>query len=455
VTTVRVERRSVVPAPVDAVWAWHGRPGAFERLTPPWEAVEVLARDPRGIVDGAEVTLRVHQGPLPLTWVARHAVPEPGRGFDDTQVRGPFAAFHHARRFDPTDATHTTIADTITAEPPLGPLGAVAGPHIRSTFERMLRWRHAILHDDLEQQMTTPLAPMRIAITGATGLVGRALAPFLTTQGHTVVPVSRRALPGGIQWQPASDRLDAAAWDGLDAVIHLAGENIADGRWSDDRKRALTTSRTGPTALLARTLAALDRPPSVLLSASAIGIYGDGGDEVLTEQSPPADDFLGSLGQAWEAAADPARDAGIRVVHPRFGLILTPAGGVLDRMLTPFRLGAGGTLGAGRQWMSWVAIDDVLGAIHHALATPTIAGAMNVVAPTPVRNSEFTRVLAAVLSRPAILPAPAIALRLVFGEMADALLLASQRVTPSVLQQTGYRFRQPALEPALRHLLGR
>jgi uncharacterized protein (TIGR01777 family) len=303
--------------------------------------------------------------------------------------------------------------------------------------------------------MTTNERPMRIAITGVTGMVGRALAPMLTKAGHTVVPVSRQPLPGGIQWHPANGHLDPEGFEGCDAIIHLAGANIAGGRWSDDRKRLLRESRVATTLLLSRTLAALDRPPRVLISASAIGIYGDTGDQVVAESSPPAGDFLGQLGAEWEAAADPARQAGIRVVHPRFGLILSPAGGVLDRMLTPFRLGVGGRLGDGQQWMSWVAIDDVLGTCQLALEDAGIRGPLNVVAPEPVRNLEFTETLARVLARPAILPVPAFVLRTLFGEMADALLLASQRVEPAVLASSGYRFRQPRLEPALRHLLGR
>ena len=447
-----VTRRSHLPAPPERVWAWHRRPGAFERLVPPWERVEVIARDPRGIVDGAEVALRVQLGPLPLTWVARHEVPNPGQGFVDTQLRGPFAAFRHERRFEADGEGGCWLTDEIRATPPFGPLGAVAEPHLRRTLERMLRWRHRILLDDLGAPEVTP---MRIAITGATGLVATALAPMLTAAGHEVVPVSRRQLPGGIQWAPERGHLDPEPFEGLDAVLHLAGANIAGARWSPERKRLLRESRVGPTQLLARTLAVLDRPPRVLLSASAIGIYGDGADRQLDEGTPPGDDFLGELGAEWEAAAAPARDAGIRVVHPRFGLVMTPAGGLLERILPIFRLALGGRLGDGRQWMSWVAIDDVLGACLHALADDHLAGPVNVVAPAPVTNDAFTRTLARVLGRPAILPAPASALRLAFGEMADALLLAGQRVEPRALAESGYRFRQPDLEDALRHLLGR
>lgn len=302
----------------------------------------------------------------------------------------------------------------------------------------------------------TAAAPtsLRIAITGATGMVGTALTPILTAAGHVVVPVSRQPLAGGIRWDPARGHLDPEPFEGFDAVIHLAGASIAGARWSDDRKRLLRESRVGPTLLLARTLAALDRPPEVLVSASAIGIYGDRSDTTLDEGASTGNDFLGKLGVEWEAATTPAAEAGIRVVQPRFGLILTPAGGLLARILTPFRLGVGGRLGDGRQWMSWVAIDDVIGACQAALANPGIRGPVNVVAPSPVRNAGFTETLARVLARPALLPVPAVALRLAFGEMADALLLASQRVEPAVLETAGYRFRLPALEPALRHLLG-
>ncbi|MEO8480111.1 MAG: TIGR01777 family oxidoreductase, partial [Gemmatimonadota bacterium] len=215
------------------------------------------------------------------------------------------------------------------------------------------------------------------------------------------------------------------------------------------------TSRVQPTSLLANMLATLSRPPRTLISASAVGIYGDRGDEELTEESATATDFLGQLARDWESAAEPAAAAGIRVVHPRFGLILTPAGGVLDRLLTPFRLGVGGALGDGRQFMSWISIDDVLGAIYHLLAHDAISGPANVTAPTPVRNEDFTNTLGHILQRPTIIPVPAFALRAVFGEMADALLLASQHAEPAVLSGSGYRFRYPELEGALRHLLGR
>ena len=294
---------------------------------------------------------------------------------------------------------------------------------------------------------------MRIAITGASGFIASALAPVFTSAGHVVVPVSRRAQRGGVQWDPERGEIDAAALEGLDAVVHLAGAGLADRRWSTRRKRVLRQSRITPTTLLATTLATLRDPPSLLVSMSAVGIYGDGHDQPLTEASPTGDDFLAELCRDWEAAADPARAAGIRVVHPRMGLVLSPDGGALPRLLLPFRLGIGGRLGSGRQWMSWIALDDALAGLGHCISSDSLNGPVNLVAPHPVTNADFTTTLAAALRRPAILPVPALALRAAFGELAVATLLTSQRAVPRVLESSGFRFRFDTLGPALDHLL--
>jgi uncharacterized protein (TIGR01777 family) len=279
---------------------------------------------------------------------------------------------------------------------------------------------------------------------------------WLTAEGNSVLRLVRREPGAGeVGWDPAKGQIDREALEGLDAVIHLAGDSIAASRWTPARKAELRRSREEPTRLLAETLAALRRPPATLVCASAIGCYGDRGAELLSEKSPAAEDFLGSLCQGWEAAAQPARDSGIRVVHARFGLVLSRAGGALAPMLRPFRLGLGGRLGPGTQFMSWVTMDDVLGAIAFLLSTPEMSGPVNVTAPEPVTNADFTRTLGRVLRRPTLAPAPAFALRLVFGEMADALLLSSTRVLPQRLIEAGYQFRFESLEPALRHVLGR
>ena len=412
----------------------------------------MLARDPRGIVEGARVTLRIMKGPVPITWVAKHVDVQSGRGFSDVQDRGPFRAWRHERRFEDTTAG-AVLDEEIAATLPFGPLGALAAPAVRRSLSAMLRWRHAVLAHDLEQRMTTPLTPQRIAITGASGFIASVLIPMLTTEGHTVVPISRGAGTDGIQWDPERGTLDPAALEGIDAIIHLAGAGIADRRWTSARKRELRASRTKPTALLARTIASLREPPRVLISMSAVGIYGDAGDSVLTEDTPSGTDFLSELGREWEAAADPARAAGIRVVHPRMGIVLSPGGGALSKLLLPFRLGVGGRLGSGRQWMSWIAIDDALAGLRHCLADERLSGPVNLTAPQPVTNREFTKALAQVLRRPSLFPVPAFVLQAMFGDMAEATLLASQRAVPARLESVGFQFRYPDIRSALRHVL--
>jgi uncharacterized protein (TIGR01777 family) len=298
---------------------------------------------------------------------------------------------------------------------------------------------------------------MRVLVSGASGLLGSALVPTLSADGHTVTRLVRSAPRPGqaeIPWNPAARSIGTPALEGLDAVVHLAGDNIASGRWTAAKKASIRNSRVQGTTVLCEALAQLVKPPTVLLSASAIGYYGDRGETTLREESPPGTGFLADVCQAWEAATAPAAQRGIRVVHLRFGMVLSPAGGALAKMLTPFRLGLGGVVGTGKQYMSWIALDDVLGAIHHALRTETLQGPVNVVAPSAVTNQAFTTTLGKVLRRPTRLPLPAFTVRLMFGEMGDALLLASTRVAPVRLMASGYTFQYPALEQALQHLLG-
>ena len=296
---------------------------------------------------------------------------------------------------------------------------------------------------------------MRIMVTGATGLVGSALVPFLAAGGHEVVRLGRSVpAPGDIRWDPAAGVLDGNAMEGLDGVVHLAGENIASGRWTAEKKRRIQESRVNGTRLLAETLAALERPPRVLVSASAIGFYGDRGGEELAEGSPAGVGFLPEVCREWEAATGAAERKGVRVAHARLGIVLSKDGGALAKMLTPFRLGAGGNIGNGRQYMSWITLDDTVAAMGHLLATESAAGPVNVVAPAPVTNGEFTRTFGRVLRRPTLFPMPGFAARLAFGEMAEALLLASTRVKPAGLLGSGFAFRHNSLEEGLRHVLG-
>jgi uncharacterized protein (TIGR01777 family) len=299
---------------------------------------------------------------------------------------------------------------------------------------------------------------MRILVSGSTGFLGTALLETLQGQGHSIARLVRpgtsqksvaEVRAGSVSWDPVAGQFDAAAAEGVDALIHLAGASIAGGRWNATRKELLRTSRIDATRHLIGALSKLQRPPRVIVAASAIGYYGNRGDETLTEASPPGNDFLAVACREWETEAARGAEFGARVVNLRFGIILAAHGGALPRMAMPFKFGAGGRLGDGRQWMSWVTLQETVSIVQFALATSALAGPVNAVAPNPVRNSEFTRVLAKTLHRPALFPAPAFALRLALGEMADALLLISQRVMPSRLADSGYKFSQPNLADAL------
>jgi uncharacterized protein (TIGR01777 family) len=297
---------------------------------------------------------------------------------------------------------------------------------------------------------------MRVAITGANGLIGSAIKARLVEDGDEVLSIGRyhAKRPPDIRWSVPHAQLNPAALEGLDAVIHLAGEPIV-GKWTPAKKRAIYDSRVDGTRLLAATLAGLQIKPSVLISASAVGYYGDRGDEVLTETSEQGEGFLPEVCKAWEASSSPAADAGIRVVNPRLGVVLSVQGGALKQMLLPFKLGVGGPLGNGSQWMSWVGLDDVVGAVLHMIANDALSGPVNLVSPKPVTNKQYTRTLGGVLKRPAVLQVPKFAARLAFGKLADEALYASQRVEPGVLKESGYAFKYPELRGALQAALSR
>lgn len=296
---------------------------------------------------------------------------------------------------------------------------------------------------------------MKVLVSGASGLIGGALARRLMAAGHDVIPLVRRApQPGerGVRWDPEAGTIDRPALEGADVVVHLAGENVF-GRWNAAKKQRIRESRVRGTRLVSEALAVLARKPEVLLAASAIGYYGDRGDEALTEQSPPGGDFLAQVSRDWEAATEPARRAGIRVVNLRFGVVLSRSGGALATMLPPFRLGLGGPVGSGKQMLSWVTLDDAIGAILHVLHDGSFTGPVNVTAPNPVTNREFAKALGRVLGRPAIVPVPAFALRLAFGSEGAEMLQSGQRVLPARLLASGFQFQDVEAEAALRRLL--
>lgn len=455
----RFTKESRIGVPAKELFRWHASGAAFERLLPPWEKVRVVERT-GGIQGGGKAFLEVQQGPILWKWTAVHRDFIPDKQFVDEQVSGPFKKWAHTHQTLENPDGSSLLRDDIDYQAPWGPLGSLlADGYLRHRLERTFTFRHARTRQDLER--LHPYAgqkPLRIALTGSAGLVGTALRRFLSCGGHEVWPLVRRIPLEGkreIFWDPVRSAIDRSSLEGMDAVIHLAGENIGAGRWSPKRKEGILQSREQGTRLLVETLAALRNPPKVLLSSSAIGFYGDRGAEVLDEQSPAGHGFLSEVCQAWEAACEPARKAGIRVCHVRTGIVLSPLGGALAKMLPPFWMGGGGVIGSGDQWMSWISLEDLVGIFHFLIHSKDIEGPVNATAPGALTNRDFTKILGRVLGRPTVLPLPGSVVRMIFGEMGQALLLEGQRVEPHKLLKGGFRFLYPELEPALRWELGR
>lgn len=378
-------------------------------------------------------------------WVLRCEQAE-DEGLSWVMEQGPLRELRFRRRLS-ADGDGCAIEDELSWEPE----GDV------ERVERALRFQHARLADDLERHAGCGRGGLTVAVSGATGLIGRALVAFLTSGGHTVRPMVRGAArEGGIRWSPSEGTIDRGALEGVDAVVHLAGAPIGGRRWTEAYKQEILRSRVDGTRLLSEALAGLERPPEVLVSGSAVGFYGDTGPHRVTEDDGSGESFLAEVCRAWEAATEPARAAGIRVVNLRTGIVLAADGGALGPMLPAFRAGLGGPVGGGEQYVPFIARDDIVPVIHRALCDRRLSGPVNAVAPEPVPQREFARALGHVLGRPAVVPTPALALRLAMGrEMADALVLHGQRVLPDRLQRIGFRWAHPELEEALRFELGR
>ena len=445
-----IEYASIVDHPLDEVFAWHTRPGAMRRLVPPWQPMRVI-KETESLADGTAI-LGLPGG---LRWVARHdpAGYQPPNQFVDvlssdglmTMPPRVIGWWRHTHRFSEAGPGKTRMLDEVDT--------TVPGPALRSTFA----YRHRQLAEDLAAHRDAAAAgagQLVIAITGSSGLVGTALAAFLSTGGHRVIRLVRGAPANENErrWEPDNPAPDLLS--GVDALVHLAGESIA-GRFTESHRRAIRESRIGPTRLLSE-IAAATPGLRVFVSASAIGFYGhDCGDTLLDETSPRGKGFLADVVADWEAATAPAADTGRRVVMVRTGIVQSAAGGTL-RLLRPlFAAGLGGRLGSGRQWLSWIGIDDLLDIYYRAIYDSRLAGPVNAVAPNPVRNADYTRALASTLKRPALLPVPSFGPRVLLGRQgAVELAEANQRVTPAALQALGHRFRQPTVEDALAHQLG-
>jgi uncharacterized protein (TIGR01777 family) len=431
------EFRTELPVSAAEAFRWHTRPGAFLRLSPPWGRVEVREAAV-GIKNGARVVMRVGTPLISVRWIAAHRGYEEGRRFVDEQESGPFARWVHEHHFEDWGPGRSLLVDRIDYTIPFGAAGElVAAAFVRRNLDRVFRYRAEVTAGDLSRHAPyLERPPLKIAITGASGLVGTQLAAFLTAGGHEVLRVPR-------------GRIDHESLEGLDAVVHLAGENIARGRWTDERKAEILSSRVGGTKRLAEALTVLRTPPTVFLSASAVGYYGYRGERNGDEGAAPGSGFLADVAKAWEEATAPARAAGIRIVNMRFGVILTARGGALAKMRPPFKLGLGGPIGDGRQGVSWIALDDVIYAIHHLIRNDGLSGPVNVVAPDPLPQREFALALGRALHRPAVIPLPAPVVKALFGQMGEEILLGGQFVEPKVLLKSGFTWSAPGLDQAL------
>lgn len=430
-------------------------------MVPPWQRVRILAHG--GIQKGQRSVLKMK---IPFTpfwkkWVAEiieHQEDEAEYLFSDLARKSPFSYWKHTHRITPENENSCILEDEVHFKLPLSDLTHRFFEHkMRQSLERAFTYRHQILANDLALQERYPSEPKKIAIAGASGLIGKELTIFLQSAGHEVIRFVRQPntkSKSEIYLHPDLGIAQPKQLEGIDAVINLAGENVGGGRWTDARKQRIYESRINTTTHLVNALEKLERQPEVFISASAVGYYGENTHRPFTETSARGEGFLSSVCHDWESVTMRAQHQGIRVVHPRFGVVLSTKGGALKKLLLPFRLGLGGRMGSGKQYMSWISLDDAVGALYHILQNNVVSGPINIVVPQAVTNAEFTKTLIKVLKRPLFFPLPAKVIRLLFGEMGEETILKSQNVKPERLENQSFHFTYPRLKNALMHLLG-
>lgn len=438
--------QSELPVSAEDAFAWHLRPGAFERLLPPWAHFSLLFLPDELDKEGGRIGLKIKWKFLSFQWVLERTRVVPSQEFSEVQISGPFRSFHYRHHFLSIDPLSCKLSDEITFSIPL------FAKNMERMMSRFFSWRHAVLKEDLKIIDRHPTQPLRILLSGSSGFIGSHLRCFLQACGHEVkrlVRSQKEEAKDIVYWDPQHGNFQKEGFEGFDAIIHLAGANIAQGRWTKSKKEELFLSRVRDTWLLSQVLNRLYRPPKILICASAIGFYGNRGKEELTEESSSGTGFLADLCDKWEKATQGIANRGTRVIHARFGVVLSAKGGMLQKILPSFRLGWGGKIGSGEQMISWIGIDDLLGGIYHVLMRTDIEGPVNLVAPRPVSQADFARILAKKIHRPAVFYLPAWLLKIALGEMANEMILSSQNVKPVKLIQTGYEFRYPDLSTAL------
>ena len=452
---------TVVEADAETTFAWFEHEGSFRRLMPPWEVAEEVRADD-SLEIGSKRIFKFPMGPIKMTWVAEHTGYDPPTFFSDKMLKGPFRSWDHEHHLI-EDGGVTKVIDEVSYQVPFGSLGnlvdrMLGGLLVRKRISQMFTARELRLKRDLFHHSKFSDQPRRrILVAGSSGTIGTQLVAFLDTGGHDVWRLVRREIKKGskeLYWDPSSGKLDHGILEGFDTIIHLGGEGIGDKRWSSKRKKEIRESRIASTLLLSDAIQGMSKKPEVFIVASAIGWYGDRGDEELDESSTPGEGFLPDVCREWESSASKVEASGVRTVFLRSGIVLTATGGALEKMLLPFKLGGGGPMGGGKQWMSWISLDDEIYAIHHLMMRRGSSGKYNLTAPEPVRQKMFAKVLGRVIRRPAIAPIPGFAIKVIFGEMGVSLTLESQRVLPNRLIDEGYEFLHSDLEHALRDTLG-
>ncbi len=448
--------KSQYPCSAEDLYLYHSRPGALERLLPPWEKTTIISKQGT-ISPGSRVKLKMYAGPFPFHFHAHHIEDQPGKMFRDIQEKGPFSSWSHTHYFQNTEKG-SLLEDRIEYTlPGHRYLPSFVTNHIKKKLTSIFQQRQRTLSADITLHQRCSQTPLKILITGASGVLGKALIPLLTTGGHTVWTLVRRHPDperNEIFWDPETGILNQFDLPELDGVIHLAGEYIGLNRWTTASKQRVLESRTRGTELLARTLASLKTPPKVLLSASAVGYYGNCRDRLIDEMVPSGKDFISTVCEQWERAAGPASQAGIRTVFLRMGVSMTPRDGALHRILSTSPLGFMRYFGSGKQYISWISSDDLISAMLHALTTPDLQGPVNITAPKPVTNRELMRVLAKITGRPLLFPIPGHLFQMMYGQMAREIILAGCCVSSKKLQDSGFTFRHPDLETTLKNLLG-
>ena len=462
------EQSTVIPCEQRELFEYHANPGAINRLIPPWENVRIEHRSD-SLQVGSEVIIRNSLFGIPLRWHAKHTELNAPYHFQDVQLTGPFHTWIHDHLFASTDSGTSKLTDSIQFEMPLGPIGKLGLGLIREKLEAMFAYRHATTLADLKfQNFVKPFLPghrLRIGVTGSSGLIGQRLVDLISVLGFEAIRILRPGSSDRPNDYPLATRSvvldaksgfnDVAVMNNLDAVIHLAGKGIASSRWTEANKQSIRDSRIEGTRSLVQHLLKLQSPPKAFVCASGVGIYGNRGADVLDESAPAGNDFLSQLATDWESAAGEFSRDGGRVACGRLGIAIHPRQGALAKLLLPFQLGLGGPIGDGRQYWSWIHVDDAAAAFLYLAINPNASGPYNLVAPEQVDNRQFATTLGQVLHRPSILPAPAFAMRILLGEMADAMLLSSTRASCNRLLEDGFPFRTANLQSCLRHVLGR